>query len=442
MEALVLLLGEFLFSLFGGLLLILAVGVLLLFSWVFSLFGWRLNGTGAERSVTEVPSAVSEKPPAVKRVKPRWMTVAQRVLLLVLALSLIAAFLVNTVFFEPALRQLTEAVGRRTGLELTFSQASGSFLPGRVELNDVVIRKADTSGSCFDLSAKQISVSFNLLALLGKTANVEGLEIEALNGTFNRVSSPGYEETEPQQKSLKARRTFVIEALRIHEASLVIEDESRAGEVYTLPVTIDRLEGVPLRSSFAVCDILFRANAAGTVSGQPFFIRTQLVPEGRSTQWHAQNLPVALLSHYVGTPFNLLQEGVVDVDVEDFWRLGRKAEIDTNWSLEFRDVVAGVPPNIEPWANLFAEPVVEYINNHNEKVSIRFGFTMNENEFKAAASLDAAGLWKELSRAFIKEVSSRLDISDDQLKSDISDGFNHFKNFLDEKRKVKAHQSE
>lgn len=435
MEALVLLFGEFLFFLFGGLLVIMAEGVLLLFSSAFYWFGWRAKNRREDQDPIDAPPVPVEKPLVIKRKLPKWMAVAQRGLIIVLAITLVAAFLINTIFFESALRKITEAVGKRTGLELTFADATGSFLPGHMQLSDVVLQKGRGSGSCIDFSIKKMAVKFNLFALLGTTAEIDFLEIEELRGIFSRTYNPSAAEEASPAKRVEARKRFIIETLRMSKSSLVVVDESREGKACTLPITIDQLDVIPLRSSFAVFDILFRANAHGTLSGQPFSIQTQLVTGGRSTKWHAENLPVELLSHYIGRPFNLLQQGVVDVDVEDSWSLGRQTDIDTHWKLEFRDVVAAVPENTEPWANVAAEPVVDYINTHGVHLPISFDFTMNENEFRGAASLHASGLFKEISRAFIKEMARRLDIYSGELKDGVSSGFSRFKSFLDEKRK-------
>lgn len=265
---------------------------------------------------------------------------------------------------------------------------------------------------------------------------IDVLEIESLSGSVeHRRTNNAAKRANPRKaEPVKSRRSFVIETLRLSEVELTITDHTQPDQPFAFPVTISSLEAIPLRSSHALFDLLFRANAEGALANQPFSISTTVLPDGRDTSWRVYDLPIELLSNYVGGVFKYIKTGVIDIEVDDQWRKARKTEIDTHWKLTLKGVTAEAPENTGRWTRALADASVKYINDNGEHLPLCVDFTMNEDEFKGAASLEAAGLWNALTGACIKELSSKLNVEPGELKTAAKTGFSKFVNFLDEKR--------
>lgn len=290
--------------------------------------------------------------------------------------------------------------------------------------------------SNFYFTVERLNIDVAVMQVLKTPTLIEVLEIESLHGRVEHRRSESADKSESREvRSVKPRRSFVIESLMLSDVDLNVTDNTDQDDPFVFPVTVSRLEAKPLRSSFAVFDLLFRSNAAGTLAGQPFTISTSIIPNGRDTSWRVNNLPIELLSNYVGGVFKYIKTGVIDVEVDDQWRKTRQTEIDTHWKLTLKGVTAEAPTTTGKWTKAFADAAVKHINENGDHLPLSVDFTMNEDEFKGAASLEAAGLWKAFTEAVVKEISKELNIETDDIKEAAKTGFNKLVNFLDEKRK-------
>jgi len=432
LEALVLLLGEFLFALFGGLFLLTAqfVGGLIFF--VLEL-AFMLMASAGETKV---------KTPAFKKPAwkiPKWLKTSQKIIGGFLILTLICAFVINSFFFEATLQKIAEVVGNKTDIHLTFAEANGSFFSGHVELKKASIVRTSHESSNFDFTVDRLNIDLAVMQILRNPTRIEIFEIESLSGSVEHKRSKDDKSSKPQKaEPIKPRRSFEIKTLLLSDVDLTITDNTQPDEPFIFPVTVTHLEANPLRSSHALFDLLFRANAGGSLANRPFTISTTILPDGRDTSWRVNDLPIELLSHYVGGVFKYIKTGVIDIEVDDQWRKAQQTEIDTHWKLTLKGVTAEAPENAGKWTKALAGATVKYINENGEHLPLSVGFTMNEDEFKGAASLEAAGLWKVFTGAIIKELSSQLNIESTELKEAAKTEFNKFVNFLDEKRKKPA----
>ena len=122
---------------------------------------------------------------------------------------------------------------------------------------------------------------------------------------------------------------------------------------------VDSLTAKPFRSGWALFDILFRSNLKGSINRQPVLVTSQVIDGGRQTRWQAEKLPVGLVSPYLKGPFLWIEEGTVDIDVEDRWSVNGKADIEMHWSFIFHDLKAEVPQDAAKTTKVFAVPIVD-----------------------------------------------------------------------------------
>jgi hypothetical protein len=183
-------------------------------------------------------------------------------------------------------------------------------------------------------------------------------------------------------------------------------------------VTIEKLTANPLRSRWAIFDVLFRTNASGTIAGRPFNLTTTGDDLGRSTTWTANDLPVALLANYIGGPFTLLSDGTCDVRVTDHWQMSQDQRmIVMDWSLILNHVTAAVPESTSKTMALLAKPVVAFINAKGDRVPLSFTVTIDEDRFDNTASAEAAGLWTVVNDSLAATFGKKLGIETDTMKT-------------------------
>ncbi len=369
MEALILIVGE----------LILAVLVPLLAT-IVNVIGAMLA------SIFSIVPHVGEK-----RLISRGAAKKIFVLLLTTALIILSAlFVIDKFFFADSVRMVFGTLERRSGVETSCVEIDGSVFSGRISLGKCTVVRREHANVEFNLELNTLDFQLQLSSLLG-TANVQTAHIGGLRGSVNRhqvqANSGGNDALE------KPRRPFVIQDLRMENVEITLSGVNRDGDSFELPVQVISATSAPLRSRFALFDILFRSNATGEIAGAEFEIKTDGDSDGRHTTWRASQVPVANFGSMVGGALSWLHDGVVDVYVEDRWRRDGQLEVDMDWRLDFWDIEVQVPATAGVVKRLASGPIVDYVNSHNGEFPFEFQMTVNENQFEYRSSLEAAGLW-------------------------------------------------
>jgi hypothetical protein len=423
MEALVLLLGEFLLPFvavaIGLLLEFVAVGATLLCELVLVIR--KLAGR------RPVPAPVSEAAPPRPRVRV-WLRRARIAVVAAVGLTLLVSAVLQLFFFESAVRWIFGRVRANTGIETTFASASGNLFTGRLEMAGVTVRRAGSGTSDFDFRADRVEADLDVWSLHDDPIRIESLRIVRLRGTYTCVK---------EEKRLEARWPFRIDRFVLEDARVSVIDRSRETRM-RLAVVAERWESRPLRSRRAVFDVFFRSNAQGTVDETPFSIRTAEVPEGRETAWRVTRLPADKLGSLFGDPFTWLTAGTVDLEVRDRWRAGEAAEIHLDWRLDFDGAKVVVPAGTEGLLRATGTAVAAYVDRREGTFDVRFRLDLDADRFESAASLDGVGLWRAAGEGILEELVRVSGASPDAFRrvgSRILDGF---KSFLDLRRRGAA----
>lgn len=343
----------------------------------------------------------------------------------VLVVTVAGVCLLNFVFFESSLRWGLGRIAKRSGIEIQFASASGNVFSGHLTLKGVTAQRDGDAVSNFNLRAEELAVELSVFKLFSRTAPVEKVHLSGLKGDFHRVKTP---------ERLKLRKHYEVRHLRLENIDVAVRDSSRPKEARFV-VKIDELDSQPLRSRFAVFDLLFRSNASGKIAGQPFAIRTRKTESGRETHWEANGLPVAFVAHHLGGPFDWLAGGTVDVRVEDKWSIAQNARIDMKWSFVLKQLSVNPPGDTSAPGRLLAAAVGKYLQEHAERLEVNFSFTLDERQFEGAASADAAGLGKAAREGFARELARLTGTDPDALDERIQTGIEAFKQHLDNRRK-------
>lgn len=418
MEALLLLIGELVFA-------ILAPFVFLCIEFVASLLGLTLSLSVGQKAQSIISSRGA-----------RLFTIA---LLALAALLLSAIWVVNSFYFDTAVRHVFGMAEERSDISASCKEIDGSIFAGRVDLRECTIRRPSHPSSSFDLSAEEVFLDIRIMSLLG-TANIETARIAGLDGwvVSDRSNRRQQDNVAPVEKP---KRQFVIDKLDVMDVSVTLSGTNPDGNVFELPVEIDQIESEPLRSRLALFDVLFRSNMTGSIAGAPFEVATSIIQDGRQTTWRADRVPVASLGAMTGGPLSWFSAGYVNVAVDDQWQRSDALSIDMDWRLNFEDVEVNAPSGTGALGRMASEPLTRYVNSLDGHFPLEFQVVVNESQFEFKSSLAAAGLWSAVGES-INNILGKFGF-DPETASETRDAIKEgAKSVLDKLRKPKGEKSD
>jgi hypothetical protein len=426
------------------------IGSLLSFALQFVLYRQqrpRLGSPPAPAAAAPPRAAVDHPPserswPPPSSAQPRRFSVWSRRILVasavVTGLLLAGLVTVNQWFLGDIARALLEQQRERTGIAITASEIGGNLFSGRFHAHGIVITRSGNGGSAIALTVHSLEVAVPLWRMLARAISIDSLIVAGvrgsiLHGTPALPAPPSAGEPAPSGQPAPAdpaaeppplsppghgaKRRFEIASLELSDVNLTYADRTRRHPL-VLSVTVDKLSAHPLRSRWAVFDLLFRANANGTINGRPFRITTSGDDLGRTTDWSADGLPVALLASQIGGPFELLSDGRCDLTVHDHWRNSKEERlIVMDWSLVLDHVTAALPERFPPVLAELAQPAITYIDGGGPRLPLSFTAEIAEDRFDFAASWEAAGLWQQVADGYAITLGKAVHLDPDLIKA-------------------------
>lgn len=428
MEALVILLAEFLSGPIIALVAVLANVTILILSFLFELTTLLLFSRQRKKA-EPTKTSPSDKASAI-RLPPLLARRIRQVSLASLALILVLFLAVNFVFFDPATRWLMARVGQRTQTELSFASVSGNLFTGQFVFEDMTASRHSDVKSSFNLNAKRVDADIDLSTLIFRPIVLESLAVETVRGNMSQPDKRK-ESKAARDLRIKARRIFNVTQLQLSDVDIALSKADNP----PIQVTLDTVESAPFRSNYAVFDVLFRSNVAGRIDGHDLSISTEQIPSGRVTSWRIPTLPVDTVSRFVTKPpIGWLQNGTINVKVDDRWQLDGKANITMDWDMQMRGVRVEASKEAGLIEKTIALPLASYINARNGDVDLRFKLIMNEGRFENMTSLDASGIWDAIVNIMAKTIAGYTQTRTDDVKQRFDKTVKGFKNFLNRRR--------
>jgi hypothetical protein len=348
-------------------------------------------------------------------------------------LLMIVLVIQNRFYYEPTLRKILKRIEHKTDIKVEFQVAQGNLFKGVVDMTNVTISRQDHHLSNFDIHAESLFVDLSMKHLISKEAVFEKVILNKVQGKFERLRIP--KNTKPSQinsgpgkieisytigdnEATLPKRRFRIEQFIIEDANLTFNDRAYPEKQIKAVVEIDNLRTEPLQSHRPVYCLLYESRINGRLNGQPFGIERDTTESKNQSRWHAREVPVELMSTYIGGPLRWLDDGNVDLDVTSLWEQRQpdgRGDIEMNWSFIFKDIQAQVPATAGRIERTIAKPVVAYFQKHTDRLPITFGFTVDKDQFEGHASLEAVGLWRSVKEALIKKIAETIGIKEEEL---------------------------
>jgi hypothetical protein len=170
-------------------------------------------------------------------------------------------------------------------------------------------------------------------------------------------------------------------------------------------VEIEHLEAAPVRSDYALFDLLYGATGSGAVEGLPFEVETTRSDDGRTTTWRAPKLPLALAAPYLGTGGRYIEGGHVEVEVRDEWLTAREPpNVAMHYRVVLHDLKMAVPEQLGPSERALVVPLTVAVEKLGREIPLEFSIELDEERFRGAMSLEAIGLWQAASGALAKSM--------------------------------------
>jgi hypothetical protein len=394
----------------------------------------------------------SPQPPRQRRRWTRWLLIGCGTFS---ALVFAALLVINQWFLDDFARTVLEKQQARTGIAITAETIQGNLFTGHFQATGITVRRTDHPAGLIDLTVRKLDLTVAVWRVFAKPVVVDAVNVDGIRGRYERgvpgqapsknplsiagvtLENDGDKTSVILEPNRKIKRPFVMSELTVTDLDVAYADHTRKRPL-AVPVTITRLTANPLRSQWAVLDVLFRANATGTIAGRPLTITTTGDDLGRDTQWNVDGLPVEILADQIGGPFALLSAGMADVHVTDHWRNsddGRVIVMD--WQVVLNHVSAEVPETTSKLMALLAKPAVAFINAKGERVPLSFRVEIDEDRFDGAASAEAAGLWQVVGDSAAATLAKVLGIETDTVQEVGGAALKKAKGLLDKWRNKK-----
>ena len=430
MEAIALIIGELIYAICVPIVIAVFDALVSLAAAIVSLFGLLLPKRKRDKPATASPDPGAPPPqsghdtaspdpagPARDRPAARIANVIAVVSLGIAVLAGGALWTINRFYFAEAVQFTFDTLERRTGIGTACERATGSVFTGEVRLETCTTERRVHDASTFALHAELIDMDLDMRSIFGR-ARVERARVTGLTGWVERDAPAGPDADTDAAATVKPRRAFVVDDLAIQNVDVALSGRNADGNPYRLDVQVEQLSSQPLRSRLALFDLLFRSNASGTLAGAPFTIATGTRPEGRTTTWRAERVPIAELGAVAGGALAWFAEGTVDVRVDDAWAIRdagtrRKVlaidditvstnsllQVELDWQLDFAGIRVAAPAGTGRMTALVSQPLTRYVNGLGGEFPLRFQLVVTEEQFAFRQSLAAAGFWRAVGDA-------------------------------------------
>ncbi len=430
MEALIILLAEFLIVPIVLSVSIVAVTLVVFIMNIFEVFFLLL---GAKNLAGKIPKLTKREDKSVPPKKPSGFITIKWASLSLFALLIGTVLVVNFLLFDPTAKWLLAKVGQRKDMEVNVAKVSGNLFSGKFDFHDLKVKRESEIKNSFDLKTESVSLDIDIWSLIFRPVTLEHLIVKNVKGDI-RQPDIRKDPKNSNRNKIKTKRIFIVKRYRLEDADVSLSK----GANPPVQVSLNKAENDPhhpLRSQYAIFDLLFRSNVSGSIDGNKISIGSSGTENARVTKWDMMNLPVAPISRIVTKPpIGWFKDGVIDVKVEDKWRLNEKAEIKFDWHLNMRGVKVVIPENANSIQKTLAKPIASYINNKEEDIDLRFKLIMDEKQFESASSLDVSDIGTALAKGLAKAIADRTDNKIEDVKKGISDTVKGFKSFLDKRR--------
>ena len=300
---------------------------------------------------------------------------------------------IDLLLFAPALRIALDQIELRSGLDVGFTSATGSLLTGRLELRGVTMR-CNSAGLDLSLTAQELSLDVDMLRLYRAALPITQVRAVGVRGSIVRRDGG----------APAVGRPFVVDHLELVDVQVDFEDAITA-PFRSLPIVFTALELGPLRSDFAMLDVLCGTEASGSARGYAF------AATGHS--WRAHGIPIGPAAHKLGAAGRWIRGG--DLDLTLHCGPDRDADpVPLTVDLRLHDF--NIAPPGDSGRNPMASQIASALAGLGPDFSLRFEFELPRERFRGASNVGQLGLWEGAILAWNVALGAKLGLSHEELR--------------------------
>lgn len=326
-----------------------------------------------------------------------------------LALLAGALLVVDLVFFEPLVNVVLGSIDDRDDLEVRFAHAEGSFILGRIEIDQLELAgtrgdPADPSAR-FELEVAELVIDIDTAALLAAELAVEDLSLDGVRGSYDRLrrSAP-----EREREDADPAREFRVDRLHVGALDLVVRDRV-GGTTRELPLALAELDVGPLRSDLAAFDMLYRSRGRGSIAGIAFELRSHELEGVPQTTLEVHDIPLAELGAALERAAGVRAGGEADLVMVNRYHADTsppELELDVEVRLRGLDIQAGERATLG--AKVMLELAGKALDRLGPEFPIAFELRVGEDELAGARSLSDSGIGERLGDAIASALRDEL----------------------------------
>ncbi|EDY83893.1 hypothetical protein VDG1235_3520 [Verrucomicrobiia bacterium DG1235] len=342
--------------------------------------------------------ASASAPRKMFRLSPAAIKWIQRIALGSLAIFTAALLLLNFVFLEQTVRFAVNKVETKTGFEIEYESMEGNLFTGAFAFEGLDITQTLAEKPQLSIQAQSLAANLSVWNFIFGSRVVDSASLSEASITLQTIAKPEEEKKSvfaiglawnenrldgltAGPASLVKTPNYTIKDLKLSKLSIHVDD--RSSETPTnYDIAIDHFEAQPLRSHFAIFDLLFRSNLDGTLNGSRLTISNTESDGHRHTKWATQDVPAGVLASLIGGPFSLFEAGTVDVEVTDQWEAERVESLELDWKIKVADAQARLPQATPKLLQPLAQVWVDNINQTEKDWEFGFQLQLSENQFK------------------------------------------------------------
>ncbi len=309
-------------------------------------------------------------------------------------LLVIGLVLIELLLFAPALRIALDQIELRSGVDITFQAARGSLFLGRLELDDVTVRRSGSQGVDFSLTIRNLELDVDMLHIYRRAVPVELVRAVGVRGDLIRRETSG---------GSPLMHAFEVTRLELEDVQLDFQDTIGA-PFRNLSLVLEHFRVAPLRSEFAMHDVLCTSDARGSARGYAF--------TAGADGWKTRGVPLGPAAHKLGAAGRWIRGG--DIDLGLACKPGSDPEqIALDLDLRLHDFK--IAPPGDSGRHLPASRLAAAIAALGPEIQVRFGIHLARERFRDATNIGQLGLWEAAVAAWNVELGGRLGLSRDDL---------------------------
>lgn len=359
--------------------------------------------------VMSIVSVLLGRRSASAAVAHRWRAVRRRMLWSLIFLSS-GLLLADLLMFERLVTLALGSADERDDFDVEFGHAEGSFILGRIELQQVTLggtRGGEDPYARFAVSIDSLVIDIDTAGLLLANFAVEEIAVDGVVGRFDRlrVREP---ERKPERRGFELAREFSVQRLHVGDLRIELHDQTRT-PARELEAELAELDLGPLHSSTALFDLLYRARGHGSVGGQAFVL-TAVEHDGvAQSTLEVHDLPLDALGEQLEKAAGVRARGYADLTVVNVYSDGPpEPKIDLAISMRLRGLALEAGPNSTYGTKLMLEMAERALAKLGEDFPLEFQISLLRSELRGARSLAEADVAERIADGIASALRKQL----------------------------------